>query len=404
MQTLTSITKSVQIILKGKKKKSKPKPKPTKTETAATNEELYVLELMKAIPEIKFSTKDPVPTARPFSGQNVRNYNQPSNKVVDDFRDFLVALASQNTKGIQLAMIQLNLKGFVFKDHMDVVFFGPKQVGKVAVNMFWRFGGVKIPGDPLTKNNPVDAIILEAPHEGSDNTLPTSISLFLDSKAKVLLGNSVSNKDGTTGVKCQKTRKTADGAHCVDTLFHKVHSQLSVMYPYGVYPQLHGMKGGKNFHMLVVNSFNSNFNGPRKSGPLLFGQACAEGFPSIKQLKTFAFCGIVPGNKNGVPLREIYRRPTGCHNSNVNAHQLNGGSQCSVGVKDTGRFIHIEMDPTLRMKSRTYKANIRKLTASFIILGQKWSESPDEDGITDDEMKSFVLKDDDMIEDDLHLD
>jgi hypothetical protein len=112
------------------------------------------------------------------------------------------------------------------------------------------------------------------------------------------------------------------------------------MYPYAFFVQLHGMVGAPNFHLLLVNSFNSRFTTKYKSGPQLVGEALPEFFDA-EQRGEFSLCSDFDGWYN-------YQRPTGCHNTNVNAHQLNRGNQCAVGEEDTGRFLHVEFDPSFR--------------------------------------------------------
>ena len=295
-------------------------------------------------------------------------------------RSLITFIHNKDSNNVSLYMKKLKMRGFILKEDSNVIYFAGLSRSIMAVNFFWRLGSVKIPGSPSTFGNSVDPIIIEAPHEGTDNTLPLATTIFMNCKARALISNGVHNKAGPKGVKCHENSSKSDGAHNTGTMFHKVHSAMENLYPYACFPQIHGMKGGKNFNILVVNGFNSRFDGPSKSAPLLFGQAVAEVFKNEKRLRTFSFCGNIPGvlkikTKKGFvnkPLREIYRRPKGCHNTTVTGHQLNGGDQCSVGKRDTGRFIHIEYGPRFRLKSRGNMKNKMGMAKAFSILGEKW--------------------------------
>jgi hypothetical protein len=332
---------------------------------------------LDGFPEIKMSKQEAIQTTRPFSGRNVKNYKGPSQNIINHLQKFFLALDAENHKGITEGMSSLNFVGFRFKEAPGTVYFGANNRSEVAINFFWRFGATVIPGQPETFGNPVDQMMLEAPHEGSDNTFPSSVKMFVNTRARILIGNGVNNHSGSSGgVKCQSNKRyKSDGAHNSETLFNYAHMMMAAMYPDSVFPQIHGMKGGKA--MLVVNCTNSHFTDPEKSAAEMLGRACGHVWPNKKQLGDFAFCGNVTGkHADGIAYSKIYRRPKGCHNTTISAHVLNpGGSQCSKGKKDSGRFIHLEFSPAFRMSQfKMYKGNMKNFALALNQLMVIWNE------------------------------
>jgi hypothetical protein len=344
------------------------------------------IDLYHTVPEIVYTDQDMIPLIRKYTSRSIRNYTDPNKDTIENMRSLIESLDKEDSEKVSEFLKKLKMKGFILKEDPSVIFFAGIIRKVMAVNFLWRVGSIKIPAQPETFENPVDPMILEAPHEGSDNTLSIATIIFMNTKARALISNGIHNRQGGKGVKCQRKSYKTDGAHSTNTMFHKVHVAMENIYPYACFPQIHGMKGAKNFNILVVNCYNSRFDGPSKSCPLLFGQAVPEVFTSESRLKKFAFCGNVPGrlpilNKKGEIvehklLNQIYKRPTGCHNTTVTAHHLNGGGQCSLGNRDTGRFMHIEFSPRFRLPKRTYLENKLNMAKVFNILAEKWIQTP----------------------------
>lgn len=345
---------------------------------------------------------------RPHIGKNVKSYSPPTKAVIQNFSGLLNALEEEDAIKVEEFANKLKMGAAKFKFLDNVIMFYPKQKTTVAVTFLWRVGKMKIPGDTSTRDFPVDPLILEGPHEGKDGTISSTTNHFALTKARILLINAVHPRESDKEPQCQKGRNISDAAHCTDTLFHRVHSQLTQLYPFAFYVQIHGMKPHKNMHILVVNSYGSYFTRDMKSGPTLFAQTLPEFF-NLEQCRTFSICSNVPGEAFGKqltvsnkPENGVFRRPKGCHNTNVQGHQLNGGGQCSVGKKDTGRFMHIELDPTAKGKWND------KLAETLNKTMEKWNEMPPEkvDDIVEadddfvNEEDSIVVEDENEKEDD----
>lgn len=244
----------------------------------------------------------------------------------------------------------------------DILFFeGPPL--ETPVSFFWRIGKVKVPGKPETYNHPVDPLILEAPHEGKDNTARTATRVFEQTRAKILLMNAVHPKIGKQNVRCRKNAYNSDGAHCEETLFHKVHVKLYEMFPYAFFVQLHGWAHTK-FLMMCMNAHNNLFTRNHKSGPLLFARA---GLTTYKErARKLIFMGDRAVQVHG------YKRPGGFHNTCVQARHLNGGNQCNLGNSDTGKFMHVELGQKMIKKSRYYEHNVKKFCDTLNLAMEDW--------------------------------
>jgi hypothetical protein len=298
---------------------------------------------------------------RPYVGKSSKGYKSPNTQKINQMNDFFNALHNNDVDNILKCANDLKIRGRRFKTHPDVLFFsGPRDY--FGITFFWRLGAVKVPGDPTTYGNPVDPLIFEAPHEGVDQTSKAATLLFDQTKAKILFLNAVHPHSGPKGVKCQNKRSSADGAHNTATMFHKVHIKMSVLFPYSYFFQIHGTKAKKPL-LLLVNSFNSNFK-PGKSGNRILAESITEFFPENDR-KRFRIC-------SNMPKKYGFGRPTGCHNSNVQAHQLNGGGQCSVGNKLAGNFGHGEFGVDSRKKNAGH--NIEKLALAFNLTMKRWVE------------------------------
>jgi len=250
----------------------------------------------------------------------------------------------------------------------EILFFeGPPLETPIA--FFWRIGKVKVPGNPDTYSNPVDPLILEAPHEGKDNTSRTATKIFESTNAKILLLNAVHPKIGRQNVRCRKSAYNSDGAHCELTLFHRIHVKLYEMFPYSFFVQIHGWANTK-FLMMCMNGHNNLFTRNRKSGPLLFARA------GITSYKERARKMIFMGDK-GVQTHG-YKRPGGFHNTCVQARHLNGGNQCKIGDSDKGKFMHIEFGQKMIKKSRHYNHNIKKFCETLNLTMEDWVSLEDE--------------------------
>lgn len=313
----------------------------------------------------------PIQFLRKYTGKIIPNYKDPDNLIIEHYRNFITALHNNDEENIDKHMEILDLKGIIFKKKgrkFKWIVYVPNDMEKVHINLYWRYGDVVIPSNKKTFKNNVDSMILQAPHEGTDNTFPTALNCFILTRCRALISNAVHNKCGLKGVRCQAKRFHSDGAHNTGTLFHQAVLHLSKIYPYATFPQLHGMKGSVHNQMLVSNCFKPRFDIPEKSAPLYFGKACAIIFKDPEQKKTFLFAGKVTDYED--EFTRHFKTPT----SNVTANGLNYGNQCRNGKADTGRFIHLELGPTFRItKYKNYKENIKNLTMSLNLLMKLWN-------------------------------
>lgn len=333
--------------------------------TKTDSEYKKMMELFEYNKEEVFLT-----AVRPYVGKPVKDYKSPDSKIINQMNNFFDALHSNDVENIiKLANI-LNVRGKRFKTHPNILFFtGPRA--KVGITFFWRVGNMVIPNDKETYSNPVHPLVLQSPHEGVDNATKSALTLFENTKARILIMNAVHPRASDQKPKCQSTRSISDSSHSSSTLFHKAHIKMSVLYPFAFFVQVHGMKKHKNMHVLIVNSYNSEFTKVRKSGPRLFADALPEFF-SANECHDMSLCGTI-NSKKGVE----FKRPTGCHNSNMQGHHLNGGNICSTGKRDTGRFMHVELDPTFRLNGSD--KNLNNFSKAMNLTMENWNMYGDAD-------------------------
>lgn len=282
---------------------------------------------------------------RQNTGVRINPYSAPKKNVVDNFQKLFEALHDENLQLLKQQLYRLDMVCKRFRAANDVLICFPKKKKDIHVSFFWRVGDMKIPGKPETYNNPVDPLVLEDPHEGYDGVDRISSEMFAGTKARVMIMNAIHSHSSGEKVHCK-----SDGAHNRDTLFFKAHVKLEQMYPFSFFVQLHGMVRHANMHMLVVNGFSSRFTTERKSGATLFAQELPNYFP-LETCETFSICSDIPGTAFGKPLTRVFRRPTGCHNTNVEGRQLSDR-------KDSGRFMHIELDPKFRTSDKGPRTNL----------------------------------------------
>jgi len=289
------------------------------------------------------------------------DYVQPENTTIQLCNELLNML---NDRTIDIRLMKRS--GITCTKLTDDVLFcyGSK---KAPVTFFWRMGEMKVPGDESTYDNPVDPLILEAPHEGKDNTANTAMKLFEKTNAKVILFNLIhpkTRKIGGTWV--------SDPAHCMDTLYHKMHVKLTEMFPDAFVVQLHGWANTKNL-MMCMNCYSNVFNRKPESGrpgPVLFGEAAMEVYNKKRRRKVFL------GDRKFV--KDGFRRPGGFHNTTVQARHLNGGNEYDRGEEDRGKFLHIEMGQPLIKRSGfwNYRRNVKKLAKVLNLTMEKWVKTP----------------------------
>ncbi|XXF80453.1 hypothetical protein P2318_12075 [Myxococcaceae bacterium GXIMD 01537] len=302
----------------------------------------------------------------PYVGQKVANYEPPGDPAIVKMQEVFSALDAEDLPRIEAALGAVGMTGCRLGNVDDsmIFFWAPPSARRVA--FIWRVGQIQVPGQPDTHANPVAPLVLESPHEGTDGVFRSATTVMAATRARILLMNAIHKGSSSETAKCQNS-PISDGAHSVSTLFHKAHSKLAAMYPYAFFVQLHGMVGGPENRLLLVNSFNSRFTTQYKSGP----QLLAESFPLAfepAQYEDFAVC-------SDFPLWYKYGRPTGCHNTTVTAHQLNRGDQCKVGEEDTGRFAHVELDPTFRT-NENWENKSRRLADALNLTMQRWLTEP----------------------------
>lgn len=292
----------------------------------------YYEDVKKVSPELSVLT-----AVRENTAARINPYEAPKSKQVNIFQNLFESLHNEDIGSLnkQLKRLDMNCRKFKSVDNILVIF--PKFKKDVHVTFFWRIGSIKIPGSPETYNNPVDPLILESPHEGFDNVSLMTSEAFSKTRARAMILNAVHSHSGS---KKKDGKYEGDGAHDRSTLFFKAHCKLVQMYPHAFYVQIHGMIKHSNMKLLIVNGFNSNFTTERKSGAMMFAKELPNFF--LRDMcENFSICSDIQGSAFGTSLSKIFRRPTGCHNTNVEGRQLSD-------KKDSGRFMHIELGPQFR--------------------------------------------------------
>jgi len=319
----------------------------------------------------------------PWVGVRVRAYTPPTSATMTKVSALFEALDDHDISAIDSTKDALNMSTCRVNGSDVLVFHAP--VNEQRFVFLWRVGAVKVPGDATSYGNPVDPLILEAPHEGSDMTYRVSTQMMMQTRARVLLTNTVHKETSSSVANCQSPHKISDGAHSVTTIVHKTHAILARLYPESFVLQLHGMDGGEMSHMLLTNNFNSAFTTKHKSGARLFALSIPEVFPEdplppspanprgIKYGK-FSVCSDFAIGPTG-PL--LFRRPTGCMNRNVQAHQLNGGDQCDKGTEDMGRFLHLELHLSFRDGDAAATKKVDDLSETLNRAMNKWTRNLD---------------------------
>jgi len=307
-------------------------------------------------------------------------YENPTPETVEDMKELINILhkypKTKKYRHIKRQLKKLNMGVKRFKEHRSVMLFYPKYKNKVAIGFYWRFGKIKIPGNPTTYNNPVDPFVLEEPHIGVDGTSRVTNKIFAGTKARIWIFNAVHPKSSPLPpVRCQETRNLSDAAHSISTLFHKVHMHVFELYPYAMCLQVHGMGIGKIMHSLLVNC-HRGFTTEEKSFPTLFGQTLPDYF-NEEWCGTFTFGGKIPGTAFGKKLTDgrkdgVFTSLTNTHTTCVQGRHLNGGSQCHIGKGPSGRFMHMELDYKFKGRSDVARARADLIVKALDKTCQKW--------------------------------
>lgn len=362
---------------------------------------------------------------RRHSARNYSTYHPPAQDVVDRVFELMHELdaAPSLTPDVLASAFEKGFDVIATSEDPELYMFDPRNKRAVHVGFLWRFGKVWVPRTPKPQDPYVMPLILESPHEGSDNATGIFAQCILENRARCAFYNTIApdcgsgnhreETYGATDVPLEEAaelgtdeaeaqlavlecpdvcsvadpddkdgdergnqgRPGADGAHRTNTLFHKVHCEFARMYPFAAFGQIHGMVGAPNFQILMTACFRGDF--PRVSIARFVAIGLAESLSTKEQKNKVTICSTIRDLVDGKPVAlndgngSIFRARGGCHNTTVQAHALNGGGAWSVGTRDTGRFVHVETGAQIRMGRRS--DNFRKAVAkAFALAMDRW--------------------------------
>lgn len=259
----------------------------------------------------------------------------------------------------------------------NLVIFKPNNMMGFPVSFLWRFGTVWEPTKKAPENW-VYPLILESPHEGTDNITRVVSGVIENVRARAVLFNGVHPDAGKTR---GNGRASSDVAHAPTSLFNEFQKELTNMYPYLAVIQFHGMGGALNFQCLVGSSYNSQW--AKRSIPREFCKGLAK-FATKNQKGMICACCEIEDEVDGRPVSKgkecHFRSRSGCLNTCVQARTLNFGGANNKGRYDTGRFAHIETGAIWRgligKRQLGLRASISLYSKAIEYAMENWQKMP----------------------------
>lgn len=218
-----------------------------------------------------------------------------------------------NATKIKSLMATMGFKASRIVEDPNVLFFYPTKVAVYGISFMWRFGKVKVPGDPTSYNSPANTVYpncVVSPHEGTDGATIPAIKEFLLG-GKFALFNAAHAHSSDASSPQQKSRNLSDPAHSSATLFVPfLKTALQEIYPYMVTSVTHGLSDTnsngkqKQLRLWFINVYNHEFLKNSKSWPGLLSIAmAAQKFKDRSISVGSQLPGFIPDGKGGkIPL------------------------------------------------------------------------------------------------------
>ncbi len=235
-------------------------------------------------------------------------------------------------------------------------------------------------------------LVIQSPHEGTDNAGRLATCLFTECRARWMICNAVhphSVRGKTKHDKCP-----TDGAHNVDSMFAIACHQILRENSHCMHIQVHGMRKAPTRLLYLTNQFNGEFTKKYRSAPLMLAKAIAREF-SLEECNTFVLgtqtmtpsaCPVlyssmansmipmIPYVKNNFKeCGAVFRNKRANMNSCVQAHLINGGGQIPVGKEDRGIFVHMEAG---FLRDEHQGAQRSRMASAVVSALFEWDTSP----------------------------
>lgn len=213
-------------------------------------------------------------------------------------------------------------------------------------------------------------LVLQAPHASFEpGTAEEALSLMRDLGARASLiarahrcaSRAFSSCSGRTTV-CgrQQAFRDSDVGHNPETLFHVAHAVLAEAWPHSIVVSLHGMRqdeAGKGPRIIV----SSGALGDDVANSTAATQFRIRVGARLTDPAAIVSCNFAPDRR--IAFRKL------CGSTNVQGRHLNGATDACLQNADTGsgRFIHLEQDPTVLRPFAYNWANLRPFEMPSIL-------------------------------------
>lgn len=312
-------------------------------------------------------------------------YRGPSEVMVKKCKELFALLHAEKwDEAVALArgpLLDFNITQTQEDPHLYA--FEAKWIVRTQISFFWRRGRVCYTKHDVESGDDkwVYPLVLSSPHEGQDGAGASAVDSLLRTRCRCLLLNAIHPDSG--GDPKQGHEKPADGAHRVGTMFAQMHAYLGVLDRNFAFVQFHGMRGAPGvFEMLITACFHGNFTSKVRSIPRMLCDGMVRTYEH-RDTCEFTVCSQLDGKYDGLDMTDKNQKPgskdswwfrsrSGCHNTNVNARQLNGGGQTNLGSHDAGRFVHLELAAHFRSIPRKRVLLARSIDRAMF----SWIDAP----------------------------
>ncbi len=267
--------------------------------------------------------------------------SKASNRLINSVLDALFAYDNNPTADSLVTLQRLLVAADLVpirpsEEPDDVVVFYPKrtsgQAFTITAVLGWRFGKVKVNGDPTTYANPVNNFCHIEEHTGQDGTTDVGIAMFLQAKGKFFLINAC-GPHVAPNPHLGKIKYFSDAAHSISTDFPAFLTNLfQSKFPTMPCVIAHGMDGGAHFKLLMGNDYGRFLSNGAPSFTTLLAISLAQ--EDVGPIPIVSVESIIPGFivKNGVHMpmsptghatTSALRHPGKVVNTNVDGHIRN---------------------------------------------------------------------------------
>lgn len=301
----------------------------------------------------------PASAVNTFFHRNLRHYEDPSVATMAAFHslidtlDAVDASSGGSVAALAPALAAAKFTAVRFAEAPDGIYCHSSNYNDVAINFFYRFGALKVPGDPSTYGNPTDPLVIQCPHDFTDGTNHIAAVFMQYTHCKMVFMNAI--REDAAG-KPTSAPSRSNAANAWGNMFNKACVYVLGKWPFMACMQQHGMVNSK-MHLYIYNGFRNQFTTVHKSWPRLFCATLPTQFDE-EDCYGVTVASMLDGKAFGKPLTlqnlrnqtiktSTFKRHQGkCIQIECIAHYLNSGFN-QLGKEDKGRYFGCEAGPWL---------------------------------------------------------